>query len=188
MHYLRDGIMSLVFCFLLTAPLAAQISYEKEFKLEKHEVPSKARSFIDSCFIKNVKWYSIENQAGESIKAKAKLGGHLYSIGFDTSGCIQDVNKKIKFNSFDPLIRKKIKRALKSNFGSYRIKKTQIQWKATNPTLQLLVKTGNAESKYSIRFDLLIKSRINGPKRYFKVLFDDKGMLESINEFVPKPS
>ena len=178
--------MSLVFCFLLTAPLASQNNYEKESRIEMHEVPSKARSFIDSCFIKNVKWYSVENQDGESIKAKAKLGGHLYCIGFDSSGCIQDVNKKIKFKSFDPLIRKKIKTSLKSNFKSYRIKNTQIQWRATNPTLQSLVKTGNAESKYSIRFDLLIKSRINGPKRYFKVLFDDKGKLESINEIRDK--
>jgi hypothetical protein len=168
--------------------VTAQYKFEKETHIEREQAPLPAVAFIDSCFIKKAKWFREESQSGMSIEAKAKLGGYLYSIEFDTLGKIQDVEKKVPFEELDMTVKQTIQSELQKHFRKYSIKKTQIQWEATNPTLQVLMKTGLSTEEYNQQFEIIIKGKQTGPKKYYEVLFDRSGKLLEIFEIVERPT
>lgn len=182
------GLFGLLLFLIIPDIALTQIKFEKETRIDRENAPEPALAFIDSCFIRKVKWYSEVSQEGNSIEAKAKLGGYLYSIEFDTTGRIQDVEKKVDFDELDKTIQKTIKYELNQSFKNYKIKKVQVQWQATNPTLQLLVKTGKASRQFSQHYELIIKGKLDGPRKYYEVLFDQNGTLQKILEVVERPT
>ena len=183
----RTGII--LYFLLLPFLSSGQVKFEKETRIEKFQVPDQAVAFIDSCFVrKKVKWYREESQEGVSIEAKAKLGNHLYSIEFDTLGCIQDVEKKIPFNSLERGIKEPITQTLSEKFSSYRIQKTQVQWQATNSTLQALVQSGLPASDFSVKYELIVKGRDDQGSGYFEMLFNDRGLLEKTYRIIDRPT
>ena len=90
-------LVSLWTHFLSPNHLLGQIKYEKEYDIEQKEVPRIALEFITkSGFEKHVRWYREESQDGTTIEAKSKKNRHKYSIEFDTSGKLLDIEKTVK--------------------------------------------------------------------------------------------
>ena len=185
MHLIHTSFLCFLLWLLIPDYSLGQYIYSRETRIDKQQAPLNAQAFIDSCFVKKqVKWFLSESQRGLAIEAKAKLGGHIYSIEFDTLGYIQDVGKKVKFKSLDPEIKENITQSLSQRFRKYKIKKTQVQWRATNSTLQLLLKSGNAQSDYSIRYELSISGLTDNGLMAYEVLCNELGELEHIFQIV----
>lgn len=180
-------ITFLIFLFALPFNLAGQIKYEREYDLEKEKVPGIAKTFIDSCCPNSkVKWYGEESLTGKSIEAKINYKGSLYSIEFDTSGHIQDVEKNIGLHDIPENARLAIVNKLDSVFSKHKTDKIQVQWVGSNQALYELIEKSNSTLPYTISYEIEVKGRKGKSTKMYEVLFSMDGSILKLSEIVQR--
>ena len=156
-----------------------QIKYEREYKLDKSEIPILAQSFVDSCqFSSKVKWYGEESQKGRSIEAKTKDQGEKFSLEFDLEGKIQDAEWEIKEEQIETKILTIIKQELGREFSKYKIQKIQIQWTGSAISLINLIRKRSSNENYIQKYECVIKGRKAKATAMYELLFGPEGKLE----------
>lgn len=170
----------LLIIFILTTAFGfSQTKFEREYRISESEVPQKALTFIKKAFVnQKVKWYKEISQTGVSIEAKTKFRKHYFSVEFDTTGNIQDVEKKIKLKELSDQKQQLIEESLKKEFKKYRINKIQIQWIADNKTLIELINSTNVESSFKIAYEIVLESKANGKPELYEVLISEAGEIK----------
>lgn len=114
---------------LVILPVFSQVKYEKESRIRSSEVPQAALEFVRPYFhAKKVRWYFEENLNGNSIEAKVRQRGSLFSIEFDTAGVIQDVEKLIRYKDIPETARRQISIDLDKRFEKYHVQRVQRQY------------------------------------------------------------
>ncbi len=180
--------MRLIFFILLAwgflfegIPVHAQIKYEREYKLNLSEVPPMARSFVDSCkFSSRIKWYKEESEAGNSVEAKVREAGILFSIEFGTGGEIQDVEVDIKLQKIDPNTRKAFEEELEKIFKKYRIQRIQVQWTGSRKSLLYLIRNENIVLRKTRKYELIVKGKKEKKHALYEILFGEQLKIERI--------
>ncbi len=181
------SIIFLIFLFTLPFNLAGQIKYEREYDLKKENVPGMAITFMDSCCPNSkVKWYGEESLKGLSIEAKVYYKGSLYSIEFDTSGYIQDVEKKIRLHDISQDTRSAIVKKLDSIYRKHKIDKVQVQWIGSNQTLYELIEKNNSELPYTINYEIVVQGKKGKSTRMYEIQFSSGGGILSVSEIVQR--
>lgn len=180
-------------CFMLLALLTAtpaafsQVKYEREIRIRPAAAPAPARAFAAAALgAQKVRWYQEINLDFFSYEAKVKKDGRCYSIEFDSSGRIQDVEIEVKFSSLNTVLRQKIDATLSGLFSGHKITKTQLQWTGAEPALRDLLRSGDAEKSYTERVEIVFKCREAGKPKLYEALFDITGKLLSKLEIVPR--
>jgi hypothetical protein len=176
--------MKMKFYLLLTLTLLStstfsQVKFEKEHKVKKSDVPSEATNFIDQFTGKGkVKWYYEEGTFGNSYESKFVQDGHKYSIEFDTSGTIQDIEILIDFEEIEGYVFEKIKQHISQFFVSNKIQKVQIQY--TGNVFDLLslkdLHTANLQ-QLGISYELVVKGKTEGKIKLMEFNFSQTGEL-----------
>jgi hypothetical protein len=164
---------------LLSTSTFSQVKFEKEQKVKKSDVPSDATNFIDQFTDKGkVKWYYEEGTFGNSYESKFVQDGHKYSIEFDTSGNIEDIEVLIESNEIEAYVYTKIKEHLSQIFESNAIQKVQIQY--TGNTFDLLslkdLHTANLQ-QLGISYELVVKGKTEGKMKLMEFNFSQTGEL-----------
>ncbi|MFT5887147.1 MAG: hypothetical protein ACI9IP_003620 [Arcticibacterium sp.] len=116
-------------CFLCLVPMLspAQDKFEREYRAKPENVSFSAKTFIDSIGPKSkVKWYKEISQNGISVEAKFEYQKKKFSIEFDPSGVLQDVEFIIKKGEIAPLVYRQIELELDSLFQKWRFQKIQM--------------------------------------------------------------
>ncbi len=165
---------------LLSAALSvhSQEKLEREYRIKSSEVPAKALEFVGNSFGNmKVKWYGEENLNGKSIEAKGKRDGRLFSIEFDTSGALQDIEMLISFRDIPENTRVQIERNLGSSFSKFRIQKTQKQWVGKESVLSTLAKGESPTGEFSTNYEITLRGTKNQRTDYYEVLVNDKGEI-----------
>lgn len=159
----------------------AQQKFEKESRLDPAEVPAEAIQFVQAVEKDTRwKWYSEENLIGNSVEAKTKYNGKWYSVEFDTSGKIQDVEIEKDFSEVDEKVSSTILKALDSMFSTHKIDKIQIQYSAESPVLLAILNSKADRSTSRIQYEMVVKGKKEGRPKLYELTFDDKGnLLES---------
>lgn len=180
-------------CFTLLTLLAvanavfSQVKYEREIRIRPAEVPAQARAFAEAALgAQKVRWYQEINLDFFSYEGKVKKGGRCYSIEFDSSGRIQDVEIEIEFTGLDAVLGQKIVSALSGMFSSHKITKTQLQWTGEEMALRELVRSGGTDKPYTERVEIVFKCREAGRPKLYEALFDTAGKLLSKLEIAPR--
>lgn len=172
---------------LLATPCRAQQKYEREYKIKASAVPPKAANFIDDVFKgTTIHWYGEESLTGTTIEAKLKSGGERYSIEFDPSGTIQDVEIQRRFNQIPARTRRTLTDRLSREFDKFSVAKTQLQWTAGLSDLKTAIQTDNVPSSVKIRYELILKARKKGSSNYYEVLCDLNGAVIHIHQLVQR--
>jgi hypothetical protein len=183
------GVLLLFFLLLSTASGFSQSKYENEKRIKQEEVPQAALTFSQKiAFNKRIKWYKEVSQQGVSFELKTKYKGLRYSIEFDTTGQIQDVEKTIKLKSLDQKTVTTIETSLKEQFQKYKIIKVQKQWVSDPATLVELIEYNATQQAYELKYELVLKGLKDGHKDYFEVLIDANGAIEQILRIVQRNS
>jgi len=172
--------LSLVALALLLYPntTQAQEKIEREYAIKATQVPEPALQFISQVFTNpRIKWYAEDSQRGQSIEAKVKRDGTIYSIEFDKTGKLQDIETLIKFKSLSEALREAIEKTLKAEFSRIKIDKVQRQWSGPTKTLQLLLAHKEPEEQYTTRYELIISGTKEKNTSDYEVLVDDMGKL-----------
>lgn len=163
----------------------AQQKFERESRLKSKEVPSEAIRFIDAVEMPTKwKWYSEENLNGNSVEAKTKYTGKRYSVEFDVSGSIQDVEVETSLQEMEENITSKILKTLDSLFTRYSIDKIQIQYSAEKHLLIGLLNNDSGESNLNVQYELVVKGRKAGRPKLYELNFSDEGRLIESSEII----
>jgi len=171
-------LMILTLLFSVSAGYS-QEKFEREYRIKESEVPQDALRFIERSFPdKKIKWYGEENLNGQSIEAKVKKDGNLFSVKFDTLGTIQDVEMLVKFRQLNEPVKQKIENELGAAFSKYKIQKVQIQWKGKDDALESLISNRKFDGKYVTNYELIVRGREGRHTEYYEFLFDRDGKLK----------
>ena len=156
-----------------------QLKYEKEHKVKSDVIPLEALDFIKQfSVVKKVKWFYEEGTFGNSFEAKFIQDGHKYSVEFDTSGKIQDIEILIEFEEIEGYVFEKIKHHLTQCFESNKIQKVQIQY--TGNTFDLLslkdLHTAHIQ-QLGVAYELVVKGKTEGKIKLMEFNFSQTGEL-----------
>ena len=177
----------LISLFISSINVTGQKKYEREYDLKKENVPGMAITFMDSCCPNSkVKWYGEESLTGKTIEAKINYKGSLYSIEFDTSGYIQDVEKKIGLYDIPKNARLAIVKKLDSIFSKHKIEKVQVQWIASNQALYELIEKSNITLLHTINYEIVVKGKNENSTKMYEILFSSEGSILSVSEIVQR--
>ncbi|KAA6437001.1 hypothetical protein FEM33_19965 [Dyadobacter flavalbus] len=170
-------------------PCHAQKKYEREYAIRQSAVPEKAVEFVRSVFKKEkIHWYGEESLKETTIEAKLKSGGKHYSIEFDKSGEIQDVELLSRFSRIDAETRETIHKKLEKEFTKYKVVKTQIQYKGSKSDLKKAMQSDKVPDDVEIHYELILNAVRKKAMNYFEVLCNQKGSVISIHEVVQRNS
>ena len=177
----------LISLFISSINVTGQKKYEREYDLKKENVPGMAITFMDSCCPNSkVKWYGEESLTGKTIEAKINYKGSLYSIEFDTSGHIQDVEKKTGIDDIPKNARSAIVNKIDSIFSKHKIEKVQVQWVGYNQALYELIEKRNSTLPYTTNYEIVVKGRKGKSTKMYEVLFSMDGSILSVSEIVQR--
>ncbi|MES3016874.1 MAG: hypothetical protein V4721_03800 [Bacteroidota bacterium] len=178
----------LIFSFVVTAAFS-QEKLEREYRIRQSDVPSIAIQFIQGSFgIAKIKWYGEENLTGKAIEAKTKLDGMLYSVKFDTSGALQDVEIVVDYNSLPENTQAAITKQLAAHFSKFRIQKTQIQWLSSPEVLSALIKKESVQGKHVINYEITLKGTKDGDTDYHEFLLSENGEVLRKSKIIERNS
>ena len=162
-----------------------QTKYEKEYRLKETEVPEIAKRFVNSLDSDaKVKWYFEENLAGNSIEAKLKYNRNKYSVEFDTSGNLQDIEIEKDYSEIPEVTRIKLDSSLDSIYLKHVIRKVQAQYSGKISTLSEFVRTENPDNLYDLRYELIVKGRKNRGWKLYEITCNKNGEIVSTSEIV----
>ncbi|MGB3774120.1 MAG: hypothetical protein WA951_02585 [Leeuwenhoekiella sp.] len=166
---MKTFYISLIIMLLFTTVFSQEVKNEVEKRIEKQEMPSKALELLESMPVnmKKAKFYNEKDNEHSSYEAKVKYKNRKYSIEFDNSGALHDIEVLLDFDKLPKNTAKTIKNYLKTTYERHKIEKTQQQYSPANfknafekdigpDKYELIVATKNKENeleKREILFD-----------------------------------
>lgn len=165
----------------------SQSKLEKERRIDVREVPENATRLVDSLFPgRRVKWYFEENLKGNSIEGKLRIEKHRYSVEFDTSGVLQDIEMVVCEKEIRSDLLERIRKELDSRFVKMKIDKIQVQFSgATSLLLTSPLKPGIVGEGVLERYEVVFRGKNEGWKLY-EATFSKFGELLSMEEIILK--
>lgn len=188
MNHLLSIVLLLVAATFFGASSWAQEKFEKESRLKSDEVPSEAQAFIDSLGVESkIKWYAEEGLNQSSIEAKFEFQNQEYSVEFDTSGVLEDIEILMDWEELEQSLKDQINAQLEKECEKFNIRKVQIQYSGNPSNLLIKIRTGEAK-KVEVRYELIVKCRDENDVALFEYLFNDQGIQLSRSRIVFKNS
>lgn len=166
---------------------AAQVKYEREYRVSPKDVPAHARAFSEKAFPgQKIKWYKEEGLGFFSFEAKVKRYGAGFSVEFDSLGMIEDVEMLLSFSEIEEPTRKRMEAALGKMFSKYKVQRVQRQWTGQEQALGELISTGATGLPFVIRYELVARGKKDKATRLYELLFDERGKLLETLEIIPR--
>jgi trehalose/maltose hydrolase-like predicted phosphorylase len=160
--------------------LCGQVKYEREYRIKGDQIPDQAMEFVESFqFDGKVKWYKEESSTGSFIEAKTKFKSEKYSIEFDSTGVIEDIEIEVDWKDIPTTTRTAIDTYLTANFRKTRIYKIQSQYLGQTSILQQLntLRPAFSNDKINVNYELVVKVKKGKERSLKELLFDDQGIL-----------
>lgn len=178
----------LFFLILINLNSYSQTKFEREYRIKPKNVPQKAISYIDSLKLENkIKWYKEDNSDYFTYEAKFYYNKLKYSIEFDSTGSIEDIEIEVDYKSISEEIRLKICSQLDSVYSKIKIIKTQLQFTTNAKNLSLIINNG-VNHLSNKKYELVIKGKINDKSYIYELQFTETGALESKAKILLKNS
>ena len=169
--------------------LFAQEKYEKESRIHQREVPENAKKLIDPIYDKKkLKWYHEIGLNSESIEAKFKRKEIQYSVEFDMTGNIADVEMKVNWEGLNENLKKAITLQLNKDCENHKIIKVQKQHTGTEANLAKLLNSGKESPENTIKYELIVRCSQPKSVNLFEYLFDEQGQIVSTSKIIFKNS
>lgn len=186
-EYMRPSFPAfLLGLFLIMAFNAqSQVKMEKEERIKEQDIPEKVKIFLDEAGVVNkIKWYKDIDHQEVVIEAKTKHRGTFYSIEFDTTGQIINVEYIIKFRRLAPNIKDNIEEQLDTKFKKYSIIKTQKQYTGDGAALKELIRNDDTEKNFTTRYEIVLKGAEENYKRKYELTINPSGKFSELKEIV----
>ena len=191
LELMETRISQLIFLLILFCVFSAsaQNKYEREYRIKKSQFPKEAVTLISDKLddVKRLKFYKETDSTKTSYEAKFKKDRLWYSVEFDETGKLEDVEILVKEIDLPSATYETILNYLGKSFSKYRIKKIQQQYPTTeNETLDKTIE--NAFQNLilpSINYELIIGGKKDREYFDYEILFDSEGNFIKIRKSLP---
>lgn len=159
-------ILITVTVFILSCSTAEAQKYEQESRIEADRLPSAVLSYLDQHYpgrakVRHYEEYS-KRDTGAALQrfyeSKFDADGFRYSVKFDSSGTLYDIERLVVFRRLPPTIRQQIKEDLSRYFRKHRVKKIQEQLDETGEVLG---------------YELVVRGKHDQDIGYFELQYDE---------------
>lgn len=166
--------------------VTAQEKYEREYGIAPSEVPDAAIHFVAQITSsRKVNWYKEESLSTFSYEAKTKIKGQRFSIEFDTSGILEDVEIIVKARDIEENTLHKIKKHLEQETDQYKIEKIQQQYSGDTTLLINYFNNAKAEPKGILcQYEIIVKTKINTQFFKYEYTFSSEGIFEKKRKII----
>ncbi|WP_422857892.1 hypothetical protein ACOKFD_10525 [Flagellimonas sp. S174] len=164
-----------------------QTKNEKEYKISPSELPkgieTQLSPFTEDA--KRVRYYQEIDGDKKSYEAKFKKGRLRYSVEFDESGSLEDVEFIIKEIDIPSESWSNIVQYLKQNFSKFTIKKIQQQYPAKDKSSKRTLTEAfqNLILPY-INYELIVSGKRSKGFEQFEILFNSEGQFVSMRKSI----
>ncbi len=166
---------SIVLLLAVNCALGQQ-KFEKETRIKSNTVPQPALDCVDQFSdAKRIKWYREESQDGITLEAKFKMLDTKYSVEFDQTGKLLDLEVLTAFSYLEESVQNSIETYLNKTYNDYQIDKVQVQFSGDT---QQVINTVNNETKGEKvvkKLELIVSAKVEGEWVAFEITFDEKG-------------
>lgn len=179
----------IVFLFISVSPLFAQEKFEKESRIRKKDIPPKALQFVEALpLAKKVKWYREEGLTNTTIEAKFRYEKKRYSVEFDTSGNVEDVELNMTKPGLPYGVLESFSAYLEANCSKYNINKVQIQYTGEASDLLSVIKGDYENMKLNIYYEVVVVCTYGKKTDLFEYLINEEGAVLSSSKIIFKNS
>ena len=156
-----------------------QVKYEKEYRINKNNIPENIKSYLDTITFKNkIKWYKDEGLNKYTYEAKTSHRNLNFSIEFDSLGIIEDVEFEIEWKNIPKLVKKNIETYLDSTYKKKKILKVQTQYTGKPENLIDLIKDIELNDRLIRKYEIVLKGKENEKFQMMEYLFSNEGKFE----------
>lgn len=180
---LLTAFFLLLITLVVSTKAIAQVKVEKEFDVREAAVPVNAQRFINSLpFKTKTSWFYEIGRYETSYEAKFKHKRKVYSVEFDTTGKLLDVEIEQKWKDITKATSTKIKEYLSTEFEEHKINKIQLQLiGADEPILNALKVDIKKMSKDLLQgYEVVVNGKKDGAFQLYEIFFDMSGIKQSI--------
>jgi len=184
---MRNKWLGLVVC-VFPLCLSAQVKFEREYRLKAEEVALQARAYVDSFpFKKRIKWYREESLPGASIEAKTRFEGQRFSLEFDTTGVLQDVEVEVKFSALRQDVQAAVEMRFNADFKRWKIRKVQRQFSGSPDAVRRSSLEGASAEGAKIQYEIVVRG-LKDLTELFEYTFDQSGEMISVERIILAPT
>jgi hypothetical protein len=177
----------LLLLFISTA--WGQNKYEREFRIRKSQFPESAYAFLKEELqnAKRIRYYKEVDSSKVSYEVKFKKERLFYSIEFDATGMLEDVEIQVKEADIPNASFEAIGAFLDGYFTKYRIRKIQQQYtlSAFGTVSNTLKKAFQNLIDPKINYELIVGGSTDGSFQDYEILFDADGTFISMRKSLP---
>jgi len=172
--------MQKLICALLVV-LCSQISFaqkkfEKEERIERDDIPKLALKFVEELKLKSkIKWFKETGLSTTTFEAKTRSKGKKYSIEFNNSGNLEDVEISISKKEIKKDVLNKIESDLKKKLEKFKIQKIQLQYSGSKEAVQSKILKNEHNKDLIINYEIIVSAKVNKKFQKFEYLFSDLG-------------
>ena len=182
-------LLAVLLFFSSSPALLAQDKFEKESRIQPREVPQEALSFFDSLQSgTKIKWYLEEGLDKKSIEAKFKLNNVQYSVEFDISGKIEDIEVEMKWKDINSTLRDAISLELQQDCLEHKVMKVQKQFTGSEQDLLMMLKNTIIAADLTLKYEIVVRCKQPNSIDLFEYLFTAQGQVRSTSKIVFKNS
>jgi len=167
----------------------SQIKVEREHRIKKNQFPDAAHDFIKEKLqdAKRLRFYKETDTTKNRYEAKFKKDKLHYSVEFDESGKLKDIEILIKEVDVPEDSWSKITTFLNQKFTKYKIRKIQQQYPVTSdePTETTLNNAFQNLLIPSLIYELLVRGKIHEDRADYEILFGAEGDFIKMRESLP---
>jgi len=173
---MKDSFFLLCFIFFSTLGLCGQTKFEREYRLNSVQVPAESQAYLASLgATKKIKWYKEISQSGISIEGKTKINNACYSVEFDTTGVLEDVEIKIGWKNVEEPTQQSILQYLDSQFDKHSFQKIQRQFTGDSEKIKRRLTTQELIDGITISYEIIVKGKKNRRVKLYEFLFSERG-------------
>jgi hypothetical protein len=188
-YYNFYPILALLLVNLSSADIKAQEKTEREYGIKKRDVPKPSIEWMQDAFegFKRIKWYYEESSGKNSYEAKLNWKGYQYSVEFDTTGSIEDIEMIIPLEELPGIALDNITGWMNSSYEKYRILKIQKQYQGDPDDLEDLMDEDETEG-IEVFYEIEFHGKTETENELWEGLFDSQGIHIQTRKIVRNPS
>lgn len=163
----------------LTSTALSQEKNEREKRIQQEEFPQIAVLELQKILGDDlsIRYYHEFDGQAESYEAKFKWEKHHFSIEFDTTGLVQDVEIRVRRKELPEQTMKGIRDYLDKEYDDWRLEKIQIQYDHSANGKRLIDAAINHRQSLDPKYELIVASKLKGKISYYEMLFSEGGTL-----------
>lgn len=170
----------LILLTLFSFPVNSQeFKREKEVNISKLKAPEKALDIVDRFGVtRKKKWYKQTDFDTTSFEVKFKWNSHFYSIEFDTTGQIIDIEKLVKWAEIEDKHKKQLQELFDNRFDKYKLKKCQIQYSGDKDVIDAFFDSEEIPEQVTVRFEIELEGKESASWKKYEFLVSSAGIVE----------